>query len=42
MTDYEEVWEDLEVEVTGNDTQRLSIVVGIVENYWKCGKRWLN
>jgi hypothetical protein len=32
MTDYEEVWEDLEVEVTGDDTHRLSIVVGIVDD----------
>ncbi|KAH0559921.1 hypothetical protein GP486_003559 [Trichoglossum hirsutum] len=31
MTDYEEVWEDLEVEVTGDDTHRLSIVIGTVD-----------
>ncbi|KAH0542852.1 hypothetical protein FGG08_002807 [Glutinoglossum americanum] len=32
MTDYEEVWEDLEVEVTGGDTHRICIVVGTVDD----------
>jgi hypothetical protein len=32
MTDYEEVWEDLDVEVTGDDTHRISIVIGTVDN----------
>jgi hypothetical protein len=32
MTGYEEVWEDLEVEITGEDNRRISIVIAITDD----------
>jgi Protein HRI1 len=32
MTEYEEVWADLEVEVIGEDSQRISIVIAVVDD----------